>query len=327
MGGMVNLSANAFAGSYSVLISNPQNSNVYLTNGFTVNGSSSNASLLSVTPNSTTQGQNLTVTITGANTHFASGSNTLRIFKQGTESFDDIFEIGNQAVNNNVLTSNIIVNPNATVGIYTIGVQNDMDGLLLLNNSFIINQNNKSISVVNPNSGKQGQTLNVTLTGINTNFTSGSSTFIFLKQGSETTDLEVINTTTNSATEAVISVQISPNCPIGLYDLGYFNPSDGVLIRNNAFNVEMSTGIKELNQHQTLLFPNPAKNKLFIDNINGVNSIEICDLTGKIIFSKQFEKETTKAEINLEEATLGKGIYFVKTQNQFGQEIKKLLID
>lgn len=327
IGGLVHVSQNAFVGSYAVLITNPQNNSIYLTNGFTVNGTSNNASLVSITPNTIAQGQNLSVTITGLNTNFASASNTLRFFKQGSESFDDIFEIGNEAFNNNILVSNIIINPSAATGVYTIGVQNNLDGLILLNNSFTVTQNNKSISLVNPNSGKQGQILNVTITGVNTNFSTGSPTFVFLNQGSETTDIEATSTTANSATEATINVRISATCPIATYDIGYFNPADGILIKYNAFRVENSTGMMEWSKNSTLLFPNPTKNKLFIENSNGISSIEVIDITGKILVSKLFENEIKTTEINLEDANIGKGIYFIKTKNKLGQEIKKLLVE
>lgn len=327
IGGLVQVSQNAFVGSYAVLITNPQNNSIYLTNGFTVNGTSNNASLVSITPNTIAQGQNLSVTITGLNTNFASASNTLRFFKQGSESFDDIFELGNEAFNNNILVSNIIINPSAATGVYTIGVQNNLDGLILLNNSFTVTQNNKSISLVNPNSGKQGQILNVTITGVNTNFSTGSPTFVFLNQGSETTDIEATSTIANSATEATINVRISATCPIGTYDIGYFNPADGILIKYNAFRVENSTGMMEWSKNSTLLFPNPTKNKLFIENSNGISSIEVIDITGKILVSKLFENEIKTTEINLEDANIGKGIYFIKTKNKLGQEIKKLLVE
>jgi hypothetical protein len=149
MGGFINISANAPVGLYSIKITNPQNNPINLTNGFTVNGAA--PSLISITPNTAIQGQQLKVTITGQNTNFSSGSNTLHFFSQGTESFDIVPNGNNSPLSNTIIQFDALVKGTAPLSVYSVGVENAMDGLVMLNNSFTITQTNKAISSITNN--------------------------------------------------------------------------------------------------------------------------------------------------------------------------------
>jgi len=253
MGGFINIAANAPMGSYTVRVTNSQNTTINLVNGFTVNGTT--PSLVSINPNNASQGQNLSVSITGINTNFNSASNTVvKFFSQGTESFD-IYEIYNTPFGNNLLTSNILVSPLAPTGVYSVGVENEIDGLVMLNNSFTVGISNKSISSITPNRGKQNETLTVTITGVNTQFNTGSPTLYFIRQGSPTSDIETLSFTASSATSANAVITIAPNTDLGLYDVGYFNLNEGALLKSNAFTVDIANSIDELTENTTKNIP------------------------------------------------------------------------
>ena len=325
MGGFINIAANAPMGSYSVRVSNSQNTTINLVNGFTVNGTT--PSLVSINPNNASQGQNLSVSITGINTNFNSASNTVvKFFSQGTESFD-IYEIYNTPFGNNLLTSNILVSPLAPTGVYSVGVENEIDGLVMLNNSFTVGISNKSISSITPNRGKQNETLTVTITGVNTQFNTGSPTLYFIRQGSPTSDIETLSFTASSATSANAVITIAPNTDLGLYDVGYFNLNEGALLKSNAFTVDIANSIDELTENTTKIFPNPAKNLLNIESKNDITSIHIFDFTGKEILNKISEKQTQNLQIDLSEILIPKGIYFIKVQSLEGLVTQKIIIE
>ena len=325
MGGFINIAANAPMGSYTVRVTNSQNTTINLVNGFTVNGTT--PSLVSINPNNASQGQNLSVSITGINTNFNSASNTVvKFFSQGTESFD-IYEIYNTPFGNNLLTSNILVSPLAPTGVYSVGVENEIDGLVMLNNSFTVGISNKSISSITPNRGKQNETLTVTITGVNTQFNTGSPTLYFIRQGSPTSDIETLSFTASSATSANAVITIAPNTDLGLYDVGYFNLNEGALLKSNAFTVDIANSIDELTENTTKIFPNPAKNLLNIESKNDITSIHIFDFTGKEILNKISEKQTQNLQIDLSEILIPKGIYFIKVQSLEGLVTQKIIIE
>ncbi|MBJ7428924.1 MAG: T9SS type A sorting domain-containing protein [Bacteroidia bacterium] len=326
MGGLLNVSSSAVAGAYTVRVTNSQNATVNLTNGFTVNNTSSTPSLVSVTPNTGMQGQTLAVSITGLNTNFSSGSNTVKFFSQGTESFD-FYELSNSPINNNLLSASIIIDPSAPTGVYSVGVENNIDGLVMLNNSFTVTQNNKSITTVAPNNGTQGQTLNVTITGLNTNFTTGSPSFYFIRQGSPTSDIQTLNITATSATQANVQISIDLATLPGLYDVGYYNINDGALIKANAFTVNKAVSTLEINKATAQIYPNPASQVINIASNQTIEEVTIIDVTGRLVATKKPENKQTTIELNIGDLQIPKGIYIVKVQGLKGLVTKKIVIE
>ncbi|MFZ4798534.1 MAG: T9SS type A sorting domain-containing protein [Bacteroidia bacterium] len=325
IGGFINIAANAPVGAYSVRITNPQNTTINLTNGFSV--TQATPSLLAIAPNTATQGQSLAVSITGVNTNFNSASNTVvKFFSQGTESFD-IYEIYNTPFGNTLLTANILVSPLAPLGVYSVGVENEIDGLVMLNNSFTVGVSNKSITSITPNRGKQNETLTVTITGVNTQFNTGSPTLYFIKQGSQTSDIEALSFTATSATSASVQLSIMPNANIGLYDIVYFNLNEGTIYKPNIFTVDLAIGMNEITENTTKIYPNPAKNLLNIESKNNITNIQIFDLMGKEILNKIPEKQTQNLQLDLTQIEIPKGIYFIKVQSLEGLVTKKIVIE
>lgn len=326
MGGILNVGSNAVAASYRVSISSTVNPTINLTNGFTVNSSSSTPSLTAISPNTASQGASLAVSITGSNTHFNSGSNTLHFFSQGTESFD-IYELYNTPFGDGILSSNILVSPNAPTGVYSVGVENNVDGLMMLNNSFTITGNTKSLAIA-PNHGEQGKSLSVTITGINTQFNVGSPAFYFIRQGSPTSAIQAMNISSTSATSVNLTLYIDNNTPTGLYDLGYFNANDGAVLQPNAFTVDPTTGVKEVDLNATTrVYPNPASKQVTIESKQNIENITVFDITGKEMTNKAPERQTQTYELNLTDLAIPKGIYFIKVISHDGSVTRKIIIE
>ncbi|MCX6187655.1 MAG: T9SS type A sorting domain-containing protein [Bacteroidetes bacterium] len=323
----IHIASNATLGLYDILYYNINDGTIpALLSSFTVNAANA-PSLVSITPNTASQGQGLNVTITGTNTHFSSGSNTLHFFSKGTETFD-ILDFGNSTpLSNNSIVFNAFVSPSAALGIYSVGVENNLDGLVMLNNSFTVGLSNKSITNVVPNKGKQNQQLTVTITGVNTKFNSGSPTIYFIRQGSPTNDIGVLNFAAISATSATVQVSISPNAALGLYDIGYFNLNDGAVLKPDAFTVEIANGINEIEESIIKIFPNPAKNILNIESKNNITSVQIVDLLGKLIMNNVPQKQTPNLSLEFSDIQIPKGIYFITVRSIDGIITKKVIIE
>lgn len=88
------------------------------------------------------------------------------------------------------------------------------------------------ITGVNPNAADAGQTVNVIITGSNTNFTTATGAHIY-RQG---WDIHAASFTANSNTNMTATFNIPPNAQLGLYDLQVH----GAFISANAFSVQAS---------------------------------------------------------------------------------------
>ncbi len=325
MGGLLNIASNATVGAYRVQVTNTQNGTINLPNGFTVNNATSSASLVSITPNTGKQGENLSVSITGLNTSFSAGSNTVKFFSQGTESFD-IYELSSTPVSNNLLNAAIAISPLAPTGTYSIGVENPTNGLLMLNNSFTVAANTKSIASITPNNGKQGEILTVSITGIDTKFNTGSPTFYFMQQGSPTFEIQIVKVTASSATSASATLSINTEASLGVYDLIYFNELDGSAFKLDAFSVTQKIGIQNVHKLNTKVYPNPASKLITIES-EDIESITVFDVRGKEMTNKTPERETQTYELNLTDLIIPKGIYFIKVISHHGSVTQKIIIE
>jgi RHS repeat-associated protein len=136
---------------------------VTLANAFTVTGL---ATLLSINPNSGTQGQaNLPVTITGQNTHFSNAS---------------VIDLGAGITVSNVsatdathLNAQLSIAAGAAAGARTLRVTTGGE-VVTLASAFTVGSAPALLSI-NPNSGTQGQTVAVAIVGRNTHFTLSST--------------------------------------------------------------------------------------------------------------------------------------------------------
>jgi hypothetical protein len=156
------------------------------------------ALLLSVMPNTGSQGTNITgVLITGFNTHFQSGATQF--------SFTGGINVG--TVNVTSVTSatvDLAVTPSATVGAQAVTVTTGSE-VATLANAFTVVAATPYISSVTPSSASQGtNNLTVNITGVNTNFQSSPTPTATL--GSNIT---VNSMTVNSTTSVTLNISIA----------------------------------------------------------------------------------------------------------------------
>ncbi|MBI1790799.1 MAG: hypothetical protein HYR60_24995, partial [Acidobacteria bacterium] len=161
----ISVAANAALGARTVTVTTGAEV-VTLNSGFTVTAGT--PVLTQVNPNSGQQGQaNLNVAITGQFTNFVQGTSTASF---GAGITVNSFTVSNAASG----TANISVAANAALGARTVTVTTGTE-VASLANSFTVQASNAIITSVNPNSGLQGQAVQVTITGQNTHFLQGTT--------------------------------------------------------------------------------------------------------------------------------------------------------
>lgn len=81
----------------------------------------------------------------------------------------------------------------------------------------------------------------------------------------------------------------------------------------------ITTGIDELSNTVFSVYPNPTSNLLYINSANKIDTIQITDVLGKIVYNEN----TTNSETTIDLSTLTSGIYFITVGNTTKKIIKE----
>ena len=200
--------------------------NASLTNGFTITAGT--PVLTTVSPSSATQGQTLaSIAITGQFTHFASGTTTA-VFGAGITVNSLTIADSTHA------TASVTVDPLANTGGRNITLTTG--GEIVTLNGFTVQAGGAAISSVTPNTGSQGQSLTVTITGSGTNFAQGNTSANFGN------GIVVSTLTINSTTSATAQLAIQPGASVGLRGVTLNTGGESASL-GNAFTVTAATPV------------------------------------------------------------------------------------
>ncbi|MBC7383441.1 MAG: T9SS type A sorting domain-containing protein [Bacteroidia bacterium] len=195
--------------------------------------------LHAISPESGQRSQTLNVSITGFHTTFTQGSHTISFFSQSSPS-TNINTNSVTIINDSNLTANITLNPLSAVGFYGCAVANSKY-VQYLQDAFEIKTNLKSVNI-NTVTGQRGQSLYVSITGLNTGFSKASNTVQFYRQGSPTSEITMSNLTVVSNTLMGGLLNISSGATLTSYSFKVSNTSDGIVSSSNLFQVSTSGG-------------------------------------------------------------------------------------
>ncbi len=206
--------------------------------------------IISVNPNSAKAGQTLDVTITGANTNFnqfiQQGSMTISnanlnitkpYFYQGSSTTTFINKNSYTIIDVNTVKYNLTIPSNYPSGPVDFSFYTS-NGEYGMEDAFYINPTPApKIVSINPSTVNAGQTLDVTITGSNTNFSQGSSTTLSFgfEQGSNTTIVNSYNIINDST--MTVNISVPSNVYSGPYDVYLNNYMDGTLHLFNGITV------------------------------------------------------------------------------------------
>jgi hypothetical protein len=231
-----NITIPAFAdtGKYGLAVYDATDGNITLAGAFYVEGSV-HPILSSISPNSAYNGQTLSVSITGSNTHFMQASST-------TVTFGGGISINSTSIPSDTLIQcNITVPTNEFSGNYAVTVYNATDGNLALNSAFYINGNTpSSLTSISPAAAKPSQSLNVTITGTHTHFSQASGTSVWFSFNQISSTIVVNSTSVINDTVVEASISIPSDAIIGNYKAIVTNSGEGSLstdftVYNNCF--------------------------------------------------------------------------------------------
>ncbi|HET9285264.1 MAG TPA: RHS repeat-associated core domain-containing protein [Candidatus Angelobacter sp.] len=228
---VINVAATATLGSRTVTLTT-SGETASIVNGFTV--VTGVPVITAVSPNNGKQGQQaISVAITGAFTHFASGTSVA--------SFGNGISVASLTVNSPTSATAVInIDPAATTGGRNVTITTGSE-VATLTGGFTVNPGTPVITNVNPNTGAVGQQgLSVTVTAQFTHFVQGSTTANF---GGGIT---VASVTVNSPTSATVVLNISTAAAVGLRTVQFVTSSEVVTL-TNGFNVTTAPVIAQIN--------------------------------------------------------------------------------
>lgn len=261
----LNIPANATSGAY-MLVANSGINFMQLPNAFTVTGGSGPAaSIASIAPDHANKGDVLLVNITGNNTSFTQSTNTtVTLVALGTP----IIATGVFPISDTHLTCAFLIPSDAASGAHSLVVTTSNDGVLIKPLAFTVGGGGSSpeLTSITPSTGARGQSLDVTITGSNTQFTQSSDVTVTLFGSGSPIVADFAVPMSN--TEIWASITIPSDAPLGVYDLGVW--SDGLLSLPSSFTVTNGGGS---NPH--LVSANPAfgsKGQTLDVTITGANT-------------------------------------------------------
>lgn len=327
---LISIPGDATPGAYALVVNTSNDGTLILPNAFTVNGTNTGTpKITAVSPATARRGQTLNVTITGANTNFAQASDlTVSLFNSGSPLTAN-FAFANS---NTSIIANFSIPANQTLGLHDVYVFSMAGGLLTLPASFTVTAasggNTPSLVSVSPPYGNKGQTLDISITGVNTRFSQGSNV-IAIYTPDQTDGVEATAVTVISDTEVKATFTIPSTWANGLFNVGVMSDVDGLLELPLAFSV-VTTGVREYQgeKHPLTLYPNPATNVLLFETPGKVKVVEVIDIAGK---STQVELEDMEEsglgvyKFDLERVKLTKGIYFLRVETDQGSFYQKFM--
>jgi hypothetical protein len=222
-------------------------------------------SIVSVQPDSAKRGDYLEVTITGQNTHFQASSGTIIVqFTQNSSTMS----MGGAILSLTQLRGILQVPIAAPLGIWNTVINDYIDPILTLPNSFrVYTDQPPAISSVTPGYALQSDSLRLTITCANTNFSVGASAVVTLTQGDQ-----IINAVNERATNSitfVADVKI-PATASGMWALNLTYPGLQTLTRVECFTVYLANAhILSIEPDtvfpgQTVLFTIDFENSAFV---------------------------------------------------------------
>ncbi|MBX7094110.1 MAG: FG-GAP-like repeat-containing protein [Flavobacteriales bacterium] len=93
--------------------------------------------------------------------------------------------------------------------------------------------------------------------------------------------------------------------------------------RSSATVTVGAVGIGELSENGFNVYPNPAKDMLYISSSNGNYSVEMYDVTGRVVYTKTTTSGNSQIDVN----EMVPGVYFIRLENASGKSIRKIIVE
>ena len=251
---------------YNIYVYNPLDGTLNLQDVFLLNTGPNVPAVSMIEPDSATQCQLLTLTITGDNTNFMQGTHILEL-KQGSNT---IFSYFQNIINDSIMESDFAFNPDYPAGYYDVCIEKPGDLIQPLLDGFWLEAvvNIPVLEYIEPDSAKQGDDITMMIFSEYTHFdVAGNQSTVWLNSiygpqihGEEITVID----SNNLEVEFIFSYYHS----VAEYNVYVYNSLDGTMELENVFNLNQGPNPPEI----VSVVPDSATQGDFLDiNITGKN--------------------------------------------------------
>jgi hypothetical protein len=226
--------------------------------------------------------------------------------------------------NTNTWTMNWVAPSNVTgdIGIYAAfnaanGNGNTSGDVIYKSSTFIFKAvPTPFLQSIQPDNAIQGESISVVILGTNTTFSGTPGVFLsFSGNGLET--INASSVTVISATEIHAVFNVPSTASTGLWDLHV-----GTLVLNDAFTVNLATGIADNVEKPIKFYPNPSQDHFYIDDAAG-SELSLFDSRGQMV--RDMDVVSDKQLVNISQ--LSPGIYILKLKSGKTERVEKLLVN
>lgn len=290
--------------------------------------------LISVNPDTVQRGQLVDITITGSGTTFMQASN-IEVFLKAMNGFNYHEAIAVSILNNTQLKCTFNLSAYSELGLFSVIVIEDNNTIpLILEGVVTITRNTTTeptLVSVSSSMAFPGQQFGLTITGVNTHFlTDGTSSpyleiSVFSEAGFEWNPTDFLVTSNTSITA---QFHFPNNLPLGMYHLRVISTIDDSLELKNALIVN-AVGVEEEKGLIGNLYPNPVRDKLYIETKQQLHSLTIVDITGKqtILDLTEIKQDPTHLIVPIDKVGLRSGIYFIRLESDNGFDYQKFIVE
>ena len=188
-------------------------------------------------------------------------------------------------------------------------------------NLFLFNQVfSQYIIGINPNIAKQGESLQVSITGYNTGFLQSTSTInrSWINKDGVEIDIESINVISDTEYEGLLNIPSSATTGFwSLYCDQTLNGAQNIMALSDEFRIDPGVSFETLKSSGDKwfeVFPNPGSSTLTLsikDRLLTNGSVIVRNVQGKIII----QQDISDAQHSIDASSLSSGVYLLELWN------------
>jgi hypothetical protein len=225
----------------------------------------------------------------------------------------------------------LLVNPLGAANVSGSGIFEEGEEILIeatANNGFVFDSWTQGSSIISTSASftftmpSQDVTLTANFLqtyGVTFTILSGSSPVV-----GASISINELEITSNSEGLATI------NLPNGTYSFkvsadGYIDATGSIVVYSDAVSETVNlvaVGIDNTSLSNVIVYPNPFRNTIYLENLQGLKRIVIIDITGKIVFSRQVE-EVFNYTIDID---LAYGVYLLNLIGDDGKKVVRRMV-
>ncbi|RLD42170.1 MAG: hypothetical protein DRI86_12145, partial [Bacteroidetes bacterium] len=193
------------------------------------------AYIISVSPNSSVQGDVVSIDIEAKYSRFLQGSTPDSYMIRGLDTLQSS-SVSTQS--DTIINVNFSIPANAKIGFYDVHTNSQNEGELIKHEAFYLDTNGARIISIEPEPTPtaQGDNVSMTINTLKTKLSQGSTPSGYISMDGDTIDFQMVGTDNDSLMNVEFTIPLYTAA--GLWDVTIYSDSDGYLVRPRLFDIQ-----------------------------------------------------------------------------------------